>query len=388
MSRVIHSVGLFALAALVAAGCNGAKGSYQLTAPMQTIRVGGSFPLTVTAVDKKGATITDYHCSTKLTADDNSTLPTFAFTLPEQGVHTVAIQLNTAGTHTITAKQVDNSDFKGSLTINVQPGIKMVMTGIDSSTTTSSPATVHVALVDMSGAVATDYRGTVAFSSSDAVAYLPAQYTFTDTDAGEHDFVATLNTVGAQVLTATDVAESPLTASVNTDVAGPAYYFVPDAGGKIRLVPNAALSNPTLAALDLVAATDLTGYFVGFDVAVDAAKLAPAANLMTAGSALDPGTNPPAIAGAVPTTGPLANALVTGISQKASGNGAVTADATIPTGKVFYTVKLPLKPGSAAGTLMDGTVAKNKIRAGLRNRVGTEVVGAADVAIGKLIYTP
>jgi hypothetical protein len=37
---------------------------------------------------------------------------------------------------------------------------------------------------------------------------------------------------------------------------------------------------------------------------------------------------------------------------------------------------------------MDGTVAKNIIRAGLRNKVGMEIVGASDFAIGKLIYTP
>jgi hypothetical protein len=388
MSRALTSLSFLALGALVATGCNSAKGSYTLTAPMQTIRVGGSFPLTIAAIDKKGAPILDYHCETKLSSDDNSMLPKVQFTIGEQGVHTVAVQLNTAGTRTITATQVDNSDFKGTLTLNVQPGIHMEMTGLDPAATTSSPSTVHVSLIDMNGAVATDYRGTVAFTSTDAVAYLPAQYTFTDVDAGAHDFVVTLNSVGAQVLTSTDVAEPALTASLNSGVSGPAYYFVPDAGGKIRLVPNAAMSSPTLAALDLVAVTDLTGYFVGFDVAVDAAKLAPAAGLITAGNALDPGTNPPAIAGGIPTTGPLASALVTGVSQKASGNGAVAADATIPTGKVFYTVKLPLKAGSAAGTLMDGTVAKNKIRAGLRNKVGTEVVGVADVAIGKLIYSP
>jgi len=51
-------------------------------------------------------------------------------------------------------------------------------------------------------------------------------------------------------------------------------------------------------------------------------------------------------------------------------------------------VQLPLKAGAAGGTIMDGTVAKNKIRAGLRNKVGTEVVGVADFGIGKLVYMP
>jgi len=110
--------------------------------------------------------------------------------------------------------------------------------------------------------------------------------------------------------------------------------------------------------------------------------------LMTAGTVLNPGTNPAAVAAAIPTAGPLAKALVSGISQKATGTGAVATDATIHAGDIFYTIKLPLKPGATGGTIFDGTVAKNKIRAGLRNKVGTEVVGVADFGIGKLVYTP
>ncbi len=267
-------------------------------------------------------------------------------------------------------------------------GLTMMLSGLGGSVTTSTPQMVHLAVLNKDGSPATSYVGTVVFTSTDAVAYLPAQYTFTATDAGGHDFVTTLNTVGMQTLTSTDAADSGLNASLDTAVAGPAYYYVPPTTGKIRLIPNVALSTPTLAVLDLVALVDLTGYFVGFDVAVDGSKLAPDASLMTKGDALDPGTNPPAIAGGIPATGPLANALVSGLSQKASGNGAVPTDATIPAGKVFYTLKLPLKSGATGGMIMDGTVAKNLIRAGLRNRVGTEIVGATDFGVGKLVYTP
>jgi hypothetical protein len=247
---------------------------------------------------------------------------------------------------------------------------------------------VHLAVFNKDKTPATGYTGTVTFSSTDAVAYLPAQYTFTAADAGGHDFLTTLNTVGMQTVTSTDTADALLNASDSTTVEGPAYYYVPPTSGKIELVPNVAQSTPTLAVLDLVAMVDLTGYFVGFNVAIDPTQVAADASLMTAGAALNPGTNPPAIAGAIPTAGPLAKALVTGLSQKATGNGAVATDAAIPTGSVFYTVTLPLKPGAAGGTIFDGTVATNKIRAGLRNKVGMEIVGVADFGIGKLIYTP
>ena len=267
-------------------------------------------------------------------------------------------------------------------------GMTMMLTGLGSPTTTSTPQMVHLAVFGKDKKPATTYTGTVTFTSTDTVAYLPAQYTFTVADAGAHDFMATLNSTGMQSLTSTDTADAGLTATDSADVEGPAYYYVPPMGGKIALLPNVAQSTPTLAVLDLTALVDLTGYFVGFDVAIDATKVAPDQSLMTAGTALDPGTNPAAIAGAVPTAGPLANVLATGISQKASGNGAVAADATIAAGSVFYTVKLPLKSGATGGTIFDGTVAKNKIRASLRNKAGTEQVGAADFAIGQLIYTP
>lgn len=267
-------------------------------------------------------------------------------------------------------------------------GMTMMLTGLGSPTTTSMPQMVHLAVFGKDKKPATTYTGTVTFTSTDTVAYLPAQYTFTTADAGAHDFMTTLNTTGMQSLTSTDTADAGLTATDSADVEGPAYYYVPPMGGKIALVPNVAQSTPTLAVLDLTALVDLTGYFVGFDVAIDATKVATDQSLMTAGTALDPGTNPAAIAGAVPTAGPLANVLATGISQKASGNGAVAADATIAAGSVFYTVKLPLKSGATGGTIFDGTVAKNKIRASLRNKAGTEQVGAADFAIGQLIYTP
>jgi len=267
-------------------------------------------------------------------------------------------------------------------------GMTMMLTGLGAPSATSTPQMVHLAVFDKGGKPATSYIGTVTFTSTDPVAYLPAQYTFTAADAGAHDFATTLNTAGMQTLTSTDTADAGLTASDSTTVAGPAYYYVPPASGKIALLPNVAQSTPTLAVLDLVAMVDLTGYFVGFDVAIDATQVTPDASLMTKGTALDPGTNPPAIAAAIPTAGPLANALVTGLSQKATGNGAVATDATIPTGTVFYTLKLPLASGATGGTIMDGTVAKNKIRAGLRNKAGAEVVGAADFGIGKLVYTP
>ena len=56
------------------------------------------------------------------------------------------------------------------------------------------------------GNVATNYTGTVVFSSSDVLAGLPASYTFTAADAGSHAFAATLKTSGSQSIVVADEA--------------------------------------------------------------------------------------------------------------------------------------------------------------------------------------
>jgi streptogramin lyase len=63
-----------------------------------------------------------------------------------------------------------------------------------------------VQALDASGAVSPTYRGTVHFGGSDAQATLPADYTFSDADMGQHTFTVTLRTAGSQTVTATDAA--------------------------------------------------------------------------------------------------------------------------------------------------------------------------------------
>lgn len=77
-----------------------------------------------------------------------------------------------------------------------------------------------VTAYDVNGNVAAGYRGTVWFSSTDAVSTLPAQYTFTAADAGTHRFPAsvTLRTAGAQSVTVTDLATPTITNTRRTMV--------------------------------------------------------------------------------------------------------------------------------------------------------------------------
>src|SRR5262249_34011481 len=63
---------------------------------------------------------------------------------------------------------------------------------------------VTVAAVDQFNNRLTSYTGTAQFTSSDASAILPPNYTFTAADQGMRAFTVTLQTAGTQTVTVTD----------------------------------------------------------------------------------------------------------------------------------------------------------------------------------------
>jgi hypothetical protein len=77
-------------------------------------------------------------------------------------------------------------------------------------------------MLDAFGNVTTGYTGTVAFSSSDPIASLPANYTFTAADAGVHTFTATLKRAGSQFITVTDTAAPNVTGFQTGLIVSPA----------------------------------------------------------------------------------------------------------------------------------------------------------------------
>src|SRR5262249_49944908 len=75
---------------------------------------------------------------------------------------------------------------------------------------------------DVYGNTITDYTGTVHFSSSDAQATLPFDFTFTIADQGVHTFNAILRTAGTQSLDRKDVDNDGITTCNGVHVtAGP-----------------------------------------------------------------------------------------------------------------------------------------------------------------------
>jgi hypothetical protein len=93
------------------------------------------------------------------------------------------------------------------------------------------PVSLTVTALDAGGNVATGYTGTVRFSSGDAAATLPGDYTFTAGDAGSHAFSLSFGTGGAQTVTVTDTANAALTASATITVGATATVAASASGG-------------------------------------------------------------------------------------------------------------------------------------------------------------
>ncbi|HYM60326.1 MAG TPA: fibronectin type III domain-containing protein [Thermoanaerobaculia bacterium] len=94
------------------------------------------------------------------------------------------------------------------------PSVSLV-TALPGTLGAGDPTTATITAYDSSYNVATGYRGTIHFTSSDGSATLPANYTFSAADSGTHVFPAgiTLRTAGAQTVTATDTADGTITGS-------------------------------------------------------------------------------------------------------------------------------------------------------------------------------
>jgi hypothetical protein len=176
------------------------------------VRAGTPSLFTVRAIDPYNNTVPSYvgvvHFST---SDPAGQMPDdYTFTAADSGMHTFGAILTTVGTQSITASD-DANQLQGTQTgIMVIPGRAslFIVEGFPSPTPAGAVGTFRVTVFDAYGNQATDYTGTVTFSSSDPAAQLPTDYTFMAGDNGMHDFAAALNTVGTQSITATDTVDS------------------------------------------------------------------------------------------------------------------------------------------------------------------------------------
>jgi hypothetical protein len=181
---------------------------FSVTSPA-SVTAGIPFNVTVTAQDAFGNTATNYFGNVQLTSSDaKAGLPAdYMFGSSDKGVHTFKnVVLVTAGSQTITATDVTKSiSGKETVSVNIVAGVAVGFVLAGSPTAdVGTPYSFTVTAVDAYGKVATGYRGTVHFSSSDRYAQLPGSYTFTATDAGSHSFGVVFRTTGIQSLSVVD----------------------------------------------------------------------------------------------------------------------------------------------------------------------------------------
>ena len=177
----------------------------------------------MTAYDTYGNVATGYTGTVHFTSSDaQAVLPAnYTFTAANAGVDTFSATLKTAGTQSITATDTVTGTITGTqsgITVNPAGASTFTVTGYPSPTTAGGAHTFTVTAYDAFGNVATGYTGTVHFTSSDAQAVLPANYTFTAGNAGVDTFSATLKTAGTQSITATDTVTGTITGTQSISV--------------------------------------------------------------------------------------------------------------------------------------------------------------------------
>ncbi|QEE26922.1 hypothetical protein FTW19_02220 [Terriglobus albidus] len=107
------------------------------------------------------------------------------------------------------------------------------ITGLTAGTA-GTAQTITVTAKDSGGSTYTGYTGTVHFTSSDAQAALPANYTFTAGDNGVHTFSVTLKTAGSQSVTVNDVVTTSATGTASATIsAGAAASYSLSAPGTV-----------------------------------------------------------------------------------------------------------------------------------------------------------
>jgi uncharacterized delta-60 repeat protein len=177
---------------------------FDVSAPAE-VTAGQPFDVTVTARDDNGNVDNHYTGTVTLSSTDPlaGLLGSHTFVAADLGVFTFSgVPLFTAGPQSLFA---GDGSRTGQADLVVDPGlaVALVLTGPDQATAGVS-FVVTLTAYDAYGNVATGYRGSVSFVSTDPAAQLPVDYAFSSADAGSHDFTITLNSPGPVRLTAID----------------------------------------------------------------------------------------------------------------------------------------------------------------------------------------
>ena len=199
---------------------------------------GTAFNVTVTALSASGQTATIYSGTVHFSSSDGlAVLPTNSPLA--NGTGTFSVTLKTPGNQTITATDTSASiaGTSNSITVGAAPTTHFSVT-TPAAVTAGSAFNFTVTALDASNAGVTGYSGTVHFTSTDGQANLPNNSMLTN---GTAALPATLKSLGAQTITATD--------TVTASIAGTSSSFNVTAASAARPVPfiNQPLSPDAIA---------------------------------------------------------------------------------------------------------------------------------------------
>ncbi len=187
-----------------------AASAFRVSGFPTTDTAGDAHSVTVTAVNPFGNTVHSYTGTATLTSSDgHASLPaSYKFTASDAGVHAFVVDMETAGSQSITATDATNKlgGIEAGIAVQAAAAATLQLTGFPSTVTAGDAHDVTVTAYDAYGNVATGYTGTVDIGGSDGLAVLPLAYPYTTGDAGAHTFSVILETAGSQTISAKDVA--------------------------------------------------------------------------------------------------------------------------------------------------------------------------------------
>jgi adhesin/invasin len=261
-----QTVGLFVLSN--AAG--GAASIMVSTGNAQSATVGAAFgmPLRATVLDTNGNPVTGVSVAFAAPASgaSGSFAGSVSVTTNSNGIAIAPpfTANSAAGSYTVTATASGVAiPASFSLTNSPGPATTLSLGAYPTSVVAGASYSLTVTARDAGGNVAPTYTGAIHFTSNDAAASLPINYTFTANDAGVHTFSMTLRTVGTgRSVTATDMASSAITGTASGIAVTPAVLSVspingPQAGGGTVTITGIGFTTPLSVTIGGAACTNV-----------------------------------------------------------------------------------------------------------------------------------
>ena len=159
--------------------------------------------VSVLALDANNHIVPNYTGSVAFSVsnDPTATLPAgYTFQASDHGHTTFQVTFDTDGPQTVTVDDATNN-VSGSSTTTVVPApvATQFLVVLPPSVPAGVPVQGFIVALGADGRPVPNYTGTVAFTSSDGNAMLPANYTFQTSDHGAHAFTVTFATTGIPI---------------------------------------------------------------------------------------------------------------------------------------------------------------------------------------------